>query len=133
MHLLAEMGDETSGRHWRSTLFGIEFWSRADPPGALQHDDVTVVGMEVRPAEMVALGPFGVDGIEAGLGRVAYNDGVLRAASVDRAPRNLVRQLVDHRGWIEFCRRTDAKHAGKAYRHRHVSPKPVCGLHDFLQ
>src|SRR3954447_19212623 len=57
MHLLAEMGHEAAGGHRRG-VGGIEFRSRADPPGTLQHGDVAVVGMEVRPAEMIALQPF---------------------------------------------------------------------------
>src|ERR1700722_1610590 len=51
MHLHAEMGDETTGWHRNGAVFGIEFRPRAYPPGPLQHDNVPIVGMEVRMAE----------------------------------------------------------------------------------
>jgi hypothetical protein len=89
--------------------------------------------MEVRPAEMIAFGPFGIDGIEAGLGRIADNDGVLRPRRVDRAPRNLVRQFVDNGGGIEFGGGADAQHAGERQGHHEVSPEPGHGFHGFLR
>src|SRR5215470_11127731 len=67
MHLLTVMGHETAGRHWNSAVLGVEFRTGTYPPGALQHDDVAVVGMEMRAAEMIALGPFGIDDVKAGL------------------------------------------------------------------
>src|ERR1700761_2617748 len=70
MHLFAEMRDETAGGH-RGGIGRIEFRSRAYPPGTLQHGDVTVVGVEMGSAEMIALGPFRVHHIETGLVRIA--------------------------------------------------------------
>src|SRR5690242_14772439 len=58
MHLSAEMGDEAAGRHRHREVGGIEFGTAADPPGALEDRDETVIGMEVRPAEVVALEPL---------------------------------------------------------------------------
>src|SRR5262249_9476888 len=57
MHLLAEMSDEAAGGHRHAAVLRIEFGTRTDPPGALQHNDIAVVGMEMRMAEMIALGP----------------------------------------------------------------------------
>src|SRR3954447_1773019 len=103
MHLFAEVSDKTSGRHGYR-VGGIELWARADPPGALQNDNVTVVGMEVRPAEMIALGPFCIHGIKSRLVGVAGHDGGLSAPRVHGTPGNLLRQFVDHSRRIEFGR-----------------------------
>src|SRR5207244_704846 len=70
MHLLGEMGDKAAGRH-RRRVGGVEFRPRADPPRALQNDDVAVVGVEVRAAVMIAVGPLVVHHIEAGLSSAA--------------------------------------------------------------
>src|ERR1043165_8047143 len=56
--LPAQMGDEAAGRHRHREVGGIELLAAADPPGALQHGDEAVVGMEVRLAEVVALEPL---------------------------------------------------------------------------
>jgi hypothetical protein len=101
----------------------------ADPPCTLQHDDVAVVGVEVRAAEMIALGPLVVDHVEAGFCGISHDNSALRAGSVDRAPGNLVRQFVDDGGRIEFCRGRDAQHAGESQRRHEVSPGPGCHLH----
>src|SRR5205823_14232124 len=90
-----------------------------------------VVGMKMRAAEMIALGPFIVDCIEAGLGRIANYDGVLCAGGVDRTPRNLVGQLVDHGGWIEFGGGTDAQQAGESKQRHEGSPKPFVAFMVF--
>ena len=126
------MGDKAAGRH-RRRVGGIEFRSRADPPRALQHDDVAVVGMEVRAAEMIALGPLVVDHVKAGFGRIAYDYSTLRAGGVDRAPGNLVRQFVGDRGRIELRGGRDAHHAGENQRCHEVSPGPDCHLHGLLR
>src|SRR3984957_2078092 len=128
MHLLAEMRHEASGGH-RGRIGGIEFRARAHPPGALDHGNEAVVGMEMRPAEMIARGPFYVDGIESRLGRIANQDSHLRAFVADRTPLNLVRQFVDHRGGIELGGGADAQHAGESDRNREVSPKPMGDRH----
>src|SRR5215475_5032063 len=57
MHLLAVVGYKAARRHRDGVVLRIEFRTRAYPPGALQHDDVAVVGMKMRMAEMIALGP----------------------------------------------------------------------------
>src|ERR1700760_4044590 len=95
VHLLAVMGDEAAGGHRNRALLRIEFRSRTDPPRSLQHHDVAVIGVEVRAAEMVALGPLVVDHVEAGLGGIADHHRLLRAARADRTPWNLIGKLVD--------------------------------------
>ena len=132
MHLFAEMRHKAAGGHRGGAVFRIEFRTGAHPPGALQDLDVAVVRMEVRVAEMVSLGPFVVDDVEAGLGRIAHHHRDLRAGRIDRAPRNLVRQFVDHGGRIEFGGGTDAQHAGERQRQQKIAPKPVGGFHSFL-
>src|SRR5579862_2442414 len=101
MHLFAEMGHEAAGGK-RGRVGGIEMRPGADPPGALQHDDVAVVRMKVRAAEMVALGPFGIDHVKSGFAGIANDDGLLCPAGIDWTPWDLVRQFEDDRGGVEL-------------------------------
>src|SRR5262249_11667050 len=57
VHLLAEMGHERPLAH-RHRLVGVELVAGADPPGALEHRDEAVVGVEMRAAEIVAVEPL---------------------------------------------------------------------------
>src|SRR3979411_127411 len=66
MHLLAEMGHEGAFPH-RHRVGGIELVAGADPPGALEHRDEAVVGMEMRAAEIIAGAPFVDDAVQARL------------------------------------------------------------------
>src|SRR5258708_39879680 len=82
---------------------------------------------------MVALQPFSEDDIKSRFARIANDNGVLHAAGIGHAPRNLVRQFVDHRGGIEFGGGADTQHARETYRRHEVTPAPVGGLHGFLR
>src|SRR4029077_17812694 len=61
---------ETPRRH-RNRAVGIEFRAGADPRRSLEHGDEAVVGMEVRPAEMIARGPLDHNRIESRFRRFA--------------------------------------------------------------
>src|SRR5216683_7053443 len=56
VHLLGEVRDERAGRHGDGEV-GIELVAGGDPPGAFDHGDEAVIGMEVRPAEIARLEP----------------------------------------------------------------------------
>src|SRR5882762_5805761 len=90
MNLLAIMGDEAASRHSHGALIGVELASRADIPSPLKHGDKAVVGMKMRPAEMVSFRPFRHHGIKARFGWIANQNGILCAACIRRAPGNLV-------------------------------------------
>src|ERR1700756_1259616 len=137
MDLLAVMRDKTAGRHRDGAVLGIEFGAGADPPGALQHHDVAVVGVEMRVAEMIALGPFGVDHVEAGLVGITNHDRVLPATRVHRTPRNLVGQFEDDGRGIEFGCRANAQGGCEQNRDGEVAPEQKCAsschcFHCFL-
>ena len=89
--LLAEVGDESAGRE-RDGRVGIEPGAGADPPGAGEDGDEAVVGVEMGMAEMTG-SPFHEDDVEAGLRRVAGNDGHLRADGIV-GPMDLIGQFV---------------------------------------
>src|SRR5262249_31753404 len=74
VHLLAEMGHEGAGAH-RDRVVQIPLAAAADPPGALQHRDEAIVGMEVRLAEVIALEPLVHDDVEPGLTGIAGQHG----------------------------------------------------------
>src|SRR5262245_9441917 len=93
MHLLAEMGYEGAGRQ-RNAVIGIECRSAAHPPRPAEHGDESVVGMEVRPAEMIALEPLVEHDVKSRLRRVADEHRVLRAGGAWWIPFDLVRQFV---------------------------------------
>src|SRR5262245_20651309 len=101
MHLLAEMGDEGAGRQ-RNAVIGIECCSATHPPRPAVDGDEAIVGMEMRPAEMVALEPLVEHDVKSGLRRVAYEHRVLRAGGAWRIPFDLVRQFVGESRGIEF-------------------------------
>src|SRR5205807_5336251 len=97
---------------------GIELAPAADPPGALEHGDEAIVGMEVRTAEVVALEPFVDHQVEPGPVGIAGQHGAAVAAGA--LPLDVVRQLVDHRLRIELGRaggpgRERARAEGRAY------------------
>src|SRR5262245_29553160 len=146
MHLLAEMRYEAAGRHRYRAALRIEFRTRADPPRALQDHDVAVVRVKMRPAEMIALGPFGVHHVEARLVRISDHDRVLCAPRIHRSPWDLVRRLVDDGRGIELGGRADAQHRRETDRQResapntNISPQRVLpfvprsrGVHDFCR
>src|SRR5689334_309215 len=74
VHLFAEMGHECAGAH-RHRLVRVEFVARTDPPGALQDRDETVVGVEMRTAEIVSLEPLVDHDVEARLLGIADQHG----------------------------------------------------------
>src|SRR5262249_41727297 len=110
MHLLAEMGDEGAGRQ-RNAVIGIECCSAAHPPRPAEDGDEAIVGMEMRPAEMVALEPLVEHDIKSSLRRVAYEYRVLRAGGAWRIPFDLVRQFVGESRRVELGRIGGHRHA----------------------
>src|SRR5262252_5541952 len=58
VHRSAEMGHEAAGRDRHRVVGGIELRPAADPSSALKHRDASFGGLEVWPAEVVALEPL---------------------------------------------------------------------------
>src|SRR5215469_7913890 len=101
MHLLAEMGHERPRVH-RHRIVGIPLVAGADPPGALEHRDEAVIGMEMRMAEIVPGEPLVDHHVEPGLFRIADQYAV--AAAAGAFPLDLVGQLEDQSLRIELHR-----------------------------
>src|SRR5262249_46993233 len=57
VHLFGKMRDETTGAHRRHVLLVGALVAGGHPPGALDHGDEAVVGMEMRLAEIARLEP----------------------------------------------------------------------------
>src|SRR6516164_10105018 len=90
--------------------------SAAHPPRPAQHGDEPVVGMEVRPAEMVALEPLVEHDVKPGLRRVAHEHRVLRAGGAWRIPFDLVGKFVGERRGIELGRSAGHRQAQRKCR-----------------
>src|SRR5215469_1369490 len=101
VHLLAVVGHERPRVH-RHRILRIELVAGADPPGALEHRDEAVIGMEMRPAEIVPGEPLVDHDVEPGLFRIADQHAVAVAAGA--FPLDLVGQLEGQGLWIELHR-----------------------------
>src|SRR5262249_25074377 len=99
MHLLAEMGDEAARGHGLHVVL-VDLVAGRDPPGALEHGDEAVIGVEVRLAEIAGLEPIERH-VESSLGRVAVQHHLVRPRGAGRiAPLVLIGRGVDDGGGI---------------------------------
>src|SRR5262249_20037040 len=95
------MGHVGPGRQGHGVVW-IERGSASHPPASGDDCDEAIVGMEVRPAEMIALEPLVADDVKPRFRWIAYHYRVLRACRGRRAPLDLIGQSVDEHRRIEF-------------------------------
>jgi hypothetical protein len=133
------MGDKGAGGK-ANAVVGIECRSAAHPPRPAQHGDEAVVGMEVRPAEMVALEPFDAHDVKPRLRRVAHEHRVLHAGGAGRIPFDLVGQFVGDSRRIELGRSAGHRQGQRRCRsgeqqaaQAHVSSHPFLPIGSLLE
>src|SRR5262245_60870102 len=79
---LAAVVDDVAARGCRYRALRIELLARAHPPGARQHREEAIVGMEVRPTHVPGK-PLHTDDVRTGLARIAEeHGGLVRAGRI---------------------------------------------------
>src|SRR5262249_18563973 len=133
VHLLAEVGDEGTGRQ-RNAVIGIECRSAAHPPRPAEHGDESVVRVEVGRGGMVALEPLVEDDVMSSLRRVAHEHRVLRAGGAWWIPFDLVGKFVGEGRRVELSRIAGHRQAERKCRsgEQQAAQAQVSG-HSFLR